>query len=326
MLLPAAIDSFFDWLLPRKLAASSIDSYRQDLEMISRELLVVTGKSDAGELQVGDLTKANVRSAFANFAAERSKASILRAHSTWRQFFDFLVSDGEIDGNPMAAVNRPKLDERKPKPLDGWDEDTVSRLLESLAGGERGGKYPWPELDVAVVATLLATGARSSELLAMDIASIEGKSGSQLIRVIGKGAKPRTIPIEDGLDLLLGRYLETRKARFPTWKARNVDPLFVSPRTGVRLTARQLHWMLDQGLSAAGLANRRSKGAMAHAFRHTYGTTLAADGAPVAAIRKLMGHSSINTSQGYIDSLAREEREVAARNRVYSILEKLSDD
>ena len=64
---------------------------------------------------------------------------------------------------------------------------------------------------------------------------------------------------------------------------------------------------------------------MAAASRHTYGTPLAADGAPVSAIRKLMGHSSITTSQGYIDSLAREEREVAAKNRVYRVLDELID-
>ena len=92
------------------------------------------------------------------------------------------------------------------------------------------------------------------------------------------------------------------------------------------MNASQLHYAFEQMLATAGLSNKRMEGAMAHAFRHTYGTTLAADGAPVSAIRKLMGHSSINTSQGYIDSLAREEREVAAKNRVYDVLDKLNDE
>jgi site-specific recombinase XerD len=182
---------------------------------------------------------------------------------------------------------------------------------------------------------LLATGVRRSELLAMNVNAVEGKPGEQVIRVIGKGAKPRTIPVESEIDLILGHYLESRKARFPGWKPKPDNPLFVSPRNvataekregGKRMTDMQLHWLLEQCLRAAGLGNRRHKGAMAHAFRHTYGTTLAADGAPVAAIRKLMGHSSINTSQGYIDSLAREERSVAARNRVYDALDTVLDE
>ncbi len=333
MKLAEANKSFFDWLGPRKLAKSSLAAYAQDLEMITREIASITNKA-AEKLLVTDASKAVVRTAFAQYAADRSKASILRAHSTWNQFFDFLVADGIVDGNPMAAVNRPKADERKPKPLDGWDNDTAKTLLLSATEGRREGRSAWPQLDVAILATLFATGVRRSELLAMNIDALEGRAGAQTIRVIGKGAKPRTIPVEQGLDLVLGDYLESRKERFPAWKARNDDPLFVSGRRrrsddpksgGVRLTPRQLHYLLDASLKAAGLANRRSKGAMAHAFRHTYGTTLAADGAPVAAIRKLMGHSSINTSQGYIDSLAREEREVAARNRVYEVLEKLKE-
>ena len=324
MKLDEARANFFDWLIPRKLSKLTVDSYAQDLEMVARELATAAGKS-TDKLTVADASKQAIRSAFARYAEDRSKASILRAHSTWNQFFDFLVSDGIVEGNPMAAVNRPKADERKPKPLDGWDEDTAQTLLISAAEGKRSGRSVWPELDVAIIATLLATGVRRSELLAMNVDALEGRAGEQTIRVIGKGAKPRTIPVEQGLDLVLGGYLESRKSKFPAWKARNDDALFVSPSKNERLNTNQLHYLLNECLRAAGLANRRHKGAMAHAFRHTYGTTLAADGAPVAAIRKLMGHSSINTSQGYIDSLAREEREVAARNRVYEVLEKLKE-
>jgi integrase/recombinase XerD len=334
MKLSEANQSFLAWLSPRKLAQSSTAAYRQDLEMLTRELVSATN-TPAENLTVEHLSKTNMRTAFATYSEHHSKASILRMHSTWRQFFDFLVSDGIVEGSPMAAINRPKADTRQPKPLDGWDEDTVTRLLQSVADGERRGRNVWPEQDLAIIATLLATGVRRSELLAMNVNALEGRPGEQLIRVMGKGAKPRSIPVEAEIDIILGQYLESRKARFPGWKPRPDDPLFCSPRKvtasehregGKRMSDMQLHYLLDQCLSAAGLGNRRHKGAMAHAFRHTYGTTLAADGAPVAAIRKLMGHSSINTSQGYIDSLAREERSVAARNRVYDVLDAVIED
>ena len=332
---PEAVSSFFVWLAPRKLSVMTTDAYAQDLEVLARRVADRLGRSGVDELKLDDFSKDQLRAAFADYSSDHAKASILRAHSTWRQFFDFLVADGLVEGSPMAAVTRPKADDRSPKPLEGWGEDTVVTLLRALADGQRGGRNPWAELDVAIVATLLATGARRSELLAMNLDSLEGNTGEQVIRVLGKGAKPRTIPVEEGLDQLLGKYLESRKARFPGWKAKGGDPLFISPTTppdaapsfgGARLNARQLHYLLDQSLKAAGLSGRRAEGAMAHAFRHTYGTTLAADGAPVAAIRKLMGHSSINTSQGYIDSLAREERSVAARNRVYDVLETLNEE
>jgi integrase/recombinase XerD len=333
MKLSEARKSFFAWLLPRKLAASSVSAYQQDLEMLTREL-ATAAETSVDELTLEHLNKTNMRAAFAAYSETHSKSSILRMHSTWRQFFDFLVSDGLVEGSPMAAINRPKADVRQPKPLDGWDEDTVSRLLTSVTNGDREGRNRWPEQDLAIIAMLLATGVRRSELLAMNVNAVEGKPGDQVIRVVGKGAKPRTIPVESEIDIILGRYLESRKARFHGWRPKPTDPLFVSPRSvaaneqrngGKRMSDMQLHWLLEQCLAAAGISNRRHKGAMAHAFRHTYGTTLAADGAPVAAIRKLMGHSSINTSQGYIDSLAREERSVAARNRVYDVLDTVMD-
>ncbi len=325
-------DQFFAWLGPRKLSRSSIEAYRLDLEMITRELVRADDSTAldpeldlATTIDISHVTKDSLRVAFGRYSENHAKASILRAHSTWRQFFDYLVADGIVEGNPMAAINRPKPDERRPKPLEGWDEDTISRLLRSVAAGERKGRIVWPELDLAIIATLLLTGVRRSELLAMNVNAIEGEPGSQVLRVIGKGAKPRTIPVEPALDELLGTYLESRKARFVNWKQRPNDALFVGSRPskvggGTRMTSRQLDWLLASCMEAAGVGNRRPKGAMAHAFRHTYGSTLAADGAPVAAIRKLMGHSSINTSQGYIDSLAREERDVAAKNRVYDLL------
>lgn len=316
----AAVEQFFNWLAPRKLAATTRAAYGQDLDVIAQRV----GSLD--KLNIDQLDRLALRTAFADYSVDHSKASILRAHSTWRQFFDFLVADGLTEGSPMAAIARPKADERQPRPLEGWAEDTVTQLLTALADGKRPGRNPWPHLDVAVVATLLATGARRSELLAMNLDALEGRAGEQVIRVVGKGAKPRTIPVEEGLDQVLGGYLESRKARFPDWKAKPGDALFVSAAKNERLNARQLHYLLEQSLVAAGLASRRHKGAMAHAFRHTYGTTLAADGAPVAAIRKLMGHSSINTSQGYIDSLARDERTAAARNRVYDVLDGLSKE
>ena len=63
---------------------------------------------------------------------------------------------------------------------------------------------------------------------------------------------------------------------------------------------------------------------MIHAFRHTYGSVMAASGIRVESLRKLMGHDSISTTQGYIDTLARDERESAAKNTVYAALKNLN--
>ena len=115
-------------------------------------------------------------------------------------------------GNPMAAVAKPKVPRRAPKALQG--EATPERLLESLATGEGKGGRSWPERDLAFVAMALLTGLRLSELLGLDVGSLDGRAGERRLRVLGKGSKVRFVPIEAPLEALVSAYLESRKARF----------------------------------------------------------------------------------------------------------------
>ncbi len=82
--------------------------------------------------------------------------------------------------------------------------------------------------------------------------------------------------------------------------------------------------MVRQSLRAAGVSDRVQPGAMVHALRHTFATRLAEDGASAAEIAKLLGHSSINSSQTYIDVTAREQRMSVRANRTLQVLGELS--
>jgi site-specific recombinase XerD len=62
---------------------------------------------------------------------------------------------------------------------------------------------------------------------------------------------------------------------------------------------------------------------LVHALRHTFATRLAEDGASATEIQRLLGHASLNTSQGYIDATAQEQRAAARANRIYQTLERL---
>jgi len=75
----------------------------------------------------------------------------------------------------------------------------------------------------------------------------------------------------------------------------------------------------------AGLNDRRARGALVHALRHTFATRLAEDGATATEIMNLLGHASLTTSQAYIDATAREQREAARANRTYRALAELTD-
>lgn len=303
---------------------TTIDAYASDLnQMLHRALPDGCSPSDT-PVTVLDLP--TMREAFADFAADHARSSIARAHLAWRLFFEFLVAGEIVPGSPMAGIRVAKVKKRDPKPFEGWHDDFSRRLLTACANGERKGLgEPWPERDVAVCATLLLTGVRSSEFCALTLSSLEGFTDGQVFRVLGKGDKWRSIPVEGDIDPLLGAYLESRKHRFPKVKVKRTSPLFLGIRSDgeTPMTRDQLRRLLWSCLVGAELTTRKPVGALAHAFRHTYGTMLAADGAGVHAIAKMMGHDSIATTQSYLQSLAADERAAAKRNRTYRVLADL---
>jgi integrase/recombinase XerD len=174
-------------------------------------------------------------------------------------------------------------------------------LLQTVAAGGRPARWPWPERDLAFIATSLLTGLRLSELIGLNLGSIDGRPGERRIKVVGKGRKERTVPIEEPLHDLLTNYLATRNERFPGVKLGPGAPLFVD-RRGDRLKRGGAHYLVERSYRAAGLANRVPAAAMVHALRHTFATRLAEDGASATEIQALLGHESLNTSQGYSDA------------------------
>ncbi|MDQ1505587.1 MAG: integrase/recombinase XerD [Actinomycetota bacterium] len=311
---------FADFEVARRSAKPSPHSERaarSDFAALHGWLQESIGKAD---VEPADVTPRELRLAFARFADRHAAASIARAWSTWNQFYGFLVAEDVVAGNPMAAVARPKIGRRSPKPLQG--EDAPEVLLQTVAAGGRPARWPWPERDLAFIATSLLTGLRLAELIGLNLGSIDGRPGERRIKVLGKGRKERTVPIEDALDDVVGTYLETRQRRFPGVKLTPKAPLFVD-RRGDRLKRGGAHYLVERSYGAAGLANRVPAGAMVHALRHTFATRLAEDGATATEIQALLGHESLNTSQGYIDATANATRQAARANRTYQTLRRL---
>lgn len=316
-----ARDQFLDW---GGWQPNSTKAYRSDLQMIAS----LIGDPDKITLKV--FTRDAIRKAFGTYRKGKADATVARVRATWRLFFDYLTDEGVVAGSPMGAIRKVKLGKRLPKPLKGWNEDLDYKLLTALRDGCRKGRNPFPWLDVAIVATLLATGLRAEEFCSLNIGSIEGRRPDQKIYVIGKGNKERTVPVEPALDDTLGTYLEERRLLYPTWQPKDSDPLFIAyrpgePKTGGdRINTNQLDYMLRTALKSAGFGHAAHRGTMAHAFRHTYGTTLVAKGASLMAVRKLMGHDSVGTTELYVDLVAEEQRMAAGVNTVYDALTRLT--
>jgi site-specific recombinase XerD len=308
----------------RKPSPHTLQAYRRDLDSVLA-LLDPGGAADGPPLPLRALTPRALRAAFARFAADRSPASVQRAWSTWNGFFTFLVADGRADGNPMPAVDRPRLAPPAPKPLRG--DDTPERLLEQVAAGGTGAdgagqRDPWPERDLAVLALALCAGLRLSELLALRVGAVAGRPGERRLEVDGKGGRPRSVPIEDELDVVLQRYLESRSRRFG---ARSVTPaaVFFVDRHGAPLRRGGLQYLVASCYRRAGVADRVPRGAQLHALRHTFATRLAEDGANASEIMRLLGHASLTTSQGYIEVTGAQQRAAVRSLRTHRALRGL---
>ncbi|PRX92282.1 tyrosine-type recombinase/integrase [Allonocardiopsis opalescens] len=314
----AVVEDFLVARAPAKPSRHTLEAYRRDLAAVLACAERAAGR-EPGELVLDDLTGALLRRAFAGFAAERAASSVVRGWSTWNQFFQFCVAEGLAAGNPMPAVERPRLPPRTPKPLLG--EDTPERLLEAVAAGSRKARDPWPERDLTVLALALLTGLRSAELLGLRVDSLAGRPGERRLSVVGKGGRPRALPIEAPLEVLVEEYLRTRRARFGR-RPSGADPLLVDNR-GAGLRRGGLQYLVRQCYRYAGVQDRVARGTLVHALRHTFATRLAEDGAGVAEIMRLLGHSSIVSSQNYIDVTASAQREAARSNRTYGVLRRL---
>lgn len=312
--LDEAIEEFFLARMPRKHSPHTLAAYRRDFESIVAELTEVVGKPRAG-LDLNDLQVRVLRRAFAQIS-HRSAATVARTWSTWNQLFDFLVAEQALPGNPMAAIDKPRVPKSRPKAIAG--DDSVELLLRVAATGRQGARDPWPERDLAVIVTLLTCGLRLSELLGLTMRSIDGPAGDRVIGVRGKGNKERTIPLEPEVEAVIAAYIESRLTRFPGRIAADAA-LFVG-NDGVAMKRGGLQYMVEQLYREAGIRTRVPAGALVHALRHTFATSLARNGATGTELQRLLGHESLATTQRYVDASAREVRAAARSNEAYTAL------
>ncbi len=205
------------------------------------------------------------------YEAGLSRASIARKLAAIRSCLAFLSRRGGLAKNPAREVVSPRL----PKRLASFlpiDEATV--LLE----------HPAAARDRAILEMLYATGARVAELCGLDLGDLD-RTGDT-IRVRGKGAKERVIPVGDAALQALDAYLRARG---------NADgPLFENVRGG-RLTVRSVHRVVKARSRAAGLTRRVTP----HTLRHTFATHMLDAGADLRLIQDLLGHSRLSTTQRY---------------------------
>lgn len=150
--------------------------------------------------------------------------------------------------------------------------------------------------DKAILMTLYSTGLRVSELVALNIDSINLKTGE--FAVIGKGRKVRTVYLSPAAILSLQKYLNTRRDNFKPlflrYSGKKMDSMDPDGES-LRLTVRSVQRLVKKHAQNAGI----SVDATPHTLRHSFATSLLSEGADLRSVQELLGHSNLSTTQIY---------------------------
>jgi site-specific recombinase XerD len=228
-------------------------------------------------------------------------ASITRRTSTVHGFYKYLLQEGATERDLLYGVALPKRPKRLPKVLDPALLDALLAAPDpATPGGLR---------DRAMLELLYGGGLRISELVSLDVRSVDLGDGSAIIH--GKGAKERQALFGEPAMQALERYLEVGRPELePKGERQNAKgerALFLN-RFGRRLTARAVQMLIKRHAVAAGIA----ADVHPHLLRHSFATHLLDGGADLRIVQDLLGHSSANTTQIYTHVSQARQAKVSA--------------
>jgi integrase/recombinase XerC len=268
----------------RQLSPHTVKAYAKDLAQLEMFLEQYLGRA-AWKWSDADVDRLALRG-FLGWCgrAGLSKRSAARKLAAARTFFRFLQAEDLIESSPGRAVRGPKLDKRLPGHLSRGDVKDVFAFAErgatenTLSGTRM----------LVILELLYGSGLRLSELHGLDVGSVDERS--RQVRVLGKGRKERIVPVTEASLTAIGRY-DPRRSEVTD---RTSGALLVN-KSGGRLSRRSIQETVRNCFAGAAGA----RGLSAHALRHSFATHLLEGGADLLAVKELLGHVSLSTTQIY---------------------------
>ena len=283
------IDTFLKYLrFERNYSEKTIVSYRIDLEEFEDYLKKVDAEKN---LVTADADL--VRSWMVYLMEKgRSVATVNRKLSSLRSFYRFLLRRRVVDLDPMLKVVGPKKQKTLPSFLRVQEMD---RLLDecSVNEGFEGVR------DRLILEMFYATGMRLSELIGLSDADVD--LSAKLLKVTGKRNKQRLIPFGEELWRDLLGYIELRNETLPD----RDDALFVR-KDGKRMYPELVYKIVKRNLSKVVSLKKRSP----HVLRHTFATAMLNGNAELQAVKELLGHESLATTEIYTHTTFEELKKV----------------
>lgn len=285
----------------------TVNGYYLDLRGFFRFMMVcwqrVSDTASASEIDLTHITTADIRTIqkrdifnYLDYARNAENGSKARARklSALRGFFGYMHTQvGKIQTNPTENINLGTPKKSLPKYLT-LDESRA--LLNNIQSN-------FYERDYCILTLFLNCGMRLAELISINL----GDFRDDTIRIVGKGSKERLVYLNDACLDALNHYLDVRNG-IP--KIVDTDALFLSKKTGKRLSARRVQQIVERCLQSAGLSGR---GYSPHKLRHTAATLMYQHGGvDMLALKEILGHENVSTTQIYTHINQKQLRDAVA--------------
>ena len=271
----------------------TVNGYYLDLRGFFRYMMQrwqrVADDTPSEEIDLTGITTADIRTItkhdifdFLDHARSADNGPKARARklSALKGFFNYMCTQvNRLPANPTENVSLGSPARALPKYLT---RDEVVTLLSNI-------QSDFYERDYCILTLFLNCGMRLAELVTIDM----GDFRDDTIRIVGKGSKERLVYLNDACLDALQRYKKVRTS-LPNLVDR--DALFVSKRTGKRLSARRIEQIVARCLQSAGLSGR---GFSPHKLRHTAATLMYQGGVDRLALKEILGHENVSTTQIY---------------------------